>query len=560
MIHRTRSTRLVASLLAAGLFIAACGSDDDTASTTAPTTAGTSAPAGSTAASTGDTTAATDAAETTTGDTADTTGESTADTSSDTAPAGSDDFAPLVMAVSTEPSTLDAQLVNDRSTRLVTSNIYETLLFRTTDNEIVPKLATTFENVDESTWQFTLQEGVTFHDGEPFNADAVVFSIERIISEEFETQRTSYIDGILGATKVDDMTVEINTDGLLATLPIQLTQIPMVPPEAADELDTNPIGTGPYKFVAWDTGTQIEATRNDEYWGEAPAIKDFIVKIVGDGQTALSALQSGEVDLVLDLLPEQEDQAPVALSVPASEFSYIAFNTYLPALEDPRVRVAFNMAIDKETLAASVYEGAGSPNHAQNLSEGMLGYNPDLEPIPYDPDGAKALLDEAGFDYDTTITLNVPVGRYLKGEETAEFVAAQLGEVGVNVEINAIEFATFREEARIPGTDEGAMDLKYAWNSNEFGDGSRILAHITCDGSSSKICIPEVDTLMAEASATLDEDERAAAYQEVWAILRDNPYAIYLLQQNLIYGTSERVVWEPRVDDEYYVSTMSLTS
>lgn len=535
MNRRHRPMRLIAALVAVGLVAAGCGGDDAESESTTATSA---------AAGTAETTAA---------------GDDTP-TSTDAAADPATDVAPLVMAVSTEPSTLDAQLVNDRNARIFTSNIYETLLFRSAENEIVPKLATAYENIDDNTWQFTLRDDVTFHDGEPFNADAVVFSIERIIAEEFDTQRTSYIDGITGAVKVDDTTVNITTDGLLATLPIQITQIPMVPPAASDQLDTNPIGTGPYEFVSWQAGTEIVATRYDGYWGEAPTITDFIVRIVGDSQTALAALQSGEVDLVVDLLPEQADQVPVFISAPASEFSYIAFNTLRPELSDPRVRVAFNMAIDKDTLADAIYEGQASPNHAQNLSEGMLGYNPDLEPIPYDPEGATALLEEAGYDFGAEIVLNVPIGRYLKGEETAEYVAAQLEEVGINVTLRATEFNTYREEGRIPGDQPGAMDLKYGWNSNEFGDGSRILSHITCGGSSSKICDPAVDELMEDASTSLDPAVRDADYQQVWALLRDNPYAIYLLQQNLLYGTTERLSWEPRLDDEYYVATMSLAA
>jgi peptide/nickel transport system substrate-binding protein len=534
--------RLIAALVVVGLTAAGCGGDDADSTTT-------DAAATTVAGTTDTTTAGSDAPATT---------AAAGDETTTAAPA--EDVDPLVIAVSTEPSTLDAQLVNDRSSRIFTDNIYEMLLFRSPTNEIEPLLATSYENIDPTTWQFKLRDDVTFHDGEPFNADAVVFSIERIISEDFDTQRTSYIDGITGAVKVDDTTVNITTDGVLATLPIQVTQIPMVPPNASDTLDTEPVGTGPYKFVSWTPGSEIVATRNDDYWGDEPSISDFVVRIVGDNQTSLAALQSGEVDLVVDLLPEQMDSVPKALSIQGSEFSYIAFNSLRPELSDPRVRVAFNMAIDKQTLADTVYEGQGTPNHAQNLSEGMLGYNPDLEPIPYDPDGAKALLDEAGYDYDAEIVLNVPVGRYLKGEETAEYVAAQLGEVGVNVTINPIEFNTFREEARIPGDEPGAMDLKYGWNSNEFGDGSRILSHITCGGSSSKICDPAVDALMEDASTSLDPDQRASDYQQVWALLRDNPYAIYLLQQNLLYGTSDRLVWEPRIDDEYYVSTMSLTA
>jgi peptide/nickel transport system substrate-binding protein len=464
----------------------------------------------------------------------------------------------VVIAVTTEPSTLDAQLVNDRNSRVVTGNIYEALLARDEAGQVVPKLAESYENTTDSTWTFHLRDGVTFHDGTTFDADDVVFSIERMISEDFDTQRTSYIDRIVGATASDPQTVVVETDGTLATLPAQMTQIPIVNEESAATLDTEPVGTGPYRFVSWDPGVSVTAERYEDYWGEAPAIDEFTVRFIADNQTALSALQAGEVDLVIDILPEQRDQAPVAASVPAAEFSYIAFNTYHPALSDPRVRVAFNMAIDKDLLAETVYLGEAAPNHAQNLSEGMLGYNPDLEPIAYDPEGARALLEEAGYPFDETLELNVPIGRYLKGEESVEFVAAQLADIGVNTEIIATDFNTYRDVGRIPGTEEGAMDLKYGWNSNEFFDGGRILSHITCDGPSSKICIPEVDELMELGATSLDPAVREKAYQDVWAILHDNPYAIYLLQQNLLYGMSERLNWEPRLDDEYYVSTMSV--
>jgi len=466
----------------------------------------------------------------------------------------------ITIAVTTEPATLDAQLVNDRSSRVITANIFEPLLARDASGEIVPLLATSWENTADDTWTLELRPDVTFHDGSTFDADDVVFSIERIIDPDYGTLRTSYIDGIVGATAVDADTVEITTDGLLATLPIQLTAIPMVSEDSIEAIDTNPVGTGPYQFVSWDPGVQVDAARYDGYWGDAPSIAEFTVRFIADNQTALSALQAGEVDLVLDILPEQVDQAPVAVAVPAAEFSYIAFNTYRPALSDPRVRVAFNMAIDKDLLAETVYDGYATPNNAQHLSEGMLGFNPDLGPIPYDPEGARALLEEANYPFDEVIELNVPIGRYLKGEETVEFVAAQLEEIGVNVEIVQTEFATYQELGRIPGTEEGAMDLKYGWNSNEFGDGSRILSHITCDGKSSKICIPEVDELMEVGATNIDPEVRADAYRQVWAILHENPHAIYLLQQSLLYGTSERLQWTPRTDDEYYVATMAVTA
>src|SRR5262245_16788272 len=154
---------------------------------------------------------------------------------------------------------------------------------------------------------------------------------------------------------------------------------------------------------------------------------------------------------------------------------------------------------------------------------------------------------------------HAPIGRYLKGEETSEYVAAQLKEVGVKVKVQLHEWNAYRKLGRIPGNEAGAFDLKYGWNSNEWFDASRIVSHITCDGTSSKLCNKKIDELMDRAIKTLDQKARDKQYQEVWALLNKDPHAIYLLQQNLIYGLSKRLEWQPRLDDEVRVITMRLT-
>ena len=468
--------------------------------------------------------------------------------------------APLVIAVNTEPSTLDAQLVNDRSSRVFTDSIFETLLARDAKGQPAPLLADTWDANSLNTWRFTLHKGITFHDGEPFNADAVVFSITRILDKKFGTQRTSYLEAIEKAVKVDDMTVDIYTTAPSATLPIQLTAIPMVPPNAAPKLGTNPVGTGPYVFVKWDRGREIVAKKNDSYWGaKKPQIGEYRVRIIPDAQTALAALQTGEVDLVLDVLPEQKKLVPKFASIQGSEFSYVAFNTYKKELKDPRVRLAINYAIDKKALADTVYEGEAVPDDAQHLSKDMLGYNPDLHPYPYDVEKAKGLMKAAGFESGFSLDLFVPIGRFLKGEESAQFIAAQLAKINIKINVINMDFNQFREVSRIKGTVAGAMDLKYSWNSNEFNDGSRIIAHITCDGTSSKICNPQVDKLMDEATRTANQFNRGLKYRLVWKLLNDDPYSIMLLQQNLLYGSTKRLVFQPRPDDEYYVNDMITT-
>ncbi len=523
----------VLALLAGG-----CGDDDD-ATTTEPAPTTTTEPAPATTAEPAPATTAEPAPTTTTAEPV--------------------EVAPLVIAVSTEPSTLDAQAVNDRSSRVVTANIFETLLTRTADGVLVPGLAESFEAFDDDTWRFSLRSGVTFHDGAAFNAESAAFSLNRMLDEEYETQRSSYIRDIVDAVAVDELTLDINTDGINAVLPLQVAQLPMIPLDVGDEINDAPVGTGPYMFEAWNRGESISAVANPDYWGDAVSIDSFQIRFISDAQTALAALQAGEVDLVLDILPEQVDLVPVAKSVPATEFSFVQFNTYKKELSDPRVRIALNLAVDKELIAETLYGGYARPNAAQHLSETMLGYNDSLEAFPYDPDRARELLAEAGYADGFELTMNAPIGRYLRAEESAEYIAQAFTDVGVDTTVRLWEWNEFRSAGRIAGTEPDAFDLRYAWNSNEWFDAARITSHVTCGGSSSKICDEGVTALFDQGVTTLDQDERDRIYQEAWAGLNANPHAVYLLQQDLIYGLSERLAWEPRLDDEYLVASMSFT-
>ena len=467
----------------------------------------------------------------------------------------------ITIAVTTEPSTLDPQAVNDRSSRVVTSNLFESLLGRDAATELVPVLATGLpEAVDDDTWRFSVREGVTFHDGQALNAQAVADSLNRMLDPDYSTQRDSYIRNIASAEVVDEYTVDIHTDGINAVLPLQIAQLPVIAPGTGETVGENPVGTGPYMFESWDRGQQITAVRNADYWGEAPSIDAFTVRVIPDKQTSLAALQAGEVDLVLDILPEQVGLVPQPLSVPATEYSYMTINAHRPELSPPAVRIAMNLAVDKALIAETLYEGFARPNNAQHLSPGMLGFNPDIGPFPYDPDGARELMAEAGYSEDNRLRVDIyaPIGRYLRGVETAAEVAEKLNAVYFEARIQLAEWTTFRAGSRIKGDQPGAYDLRYGWNSNEWFDGARIIGHVTCGGSSSKLCDEEVTALFEQGGSTNDQALRNILYQRAWARLHENPHAIYLLQQDLIYGASERLVWQPRLDDEYYVAEMSL--
>ena len=476
------------------------------------------------------------------------------------APAG--DPGKITIAVTTEPSTLDPQAVNDRSSRVVTSNLFESLLGRDASTALVPVLATAFpETVDDDTWRFQVREGVTFHDGQALNAQAVADSLNRMLDPDYSTQRDSYIRNITAAEVVDDYTVDIHTDGVNAVLPLQIAQLPVIAPGTGETVGENPVGTGPYMLESWDRGQQITAVRNADYWGDAPSIDAFTVRFIPDKQTSLAALQAGEVDLVLDILPEQVPLVPQALNVAATEYSYMTINAHRPELSPPEIRIAMNLAVDKALIAETLYEGFARPNNAQHLSPGMLGFNPDIGPFPYDPDGAAAILEEHGYNDDNRLRVDIyaPIGRYLRGVETAQVVAENLNDVGFDARVQLAEWTTFRAGSRIKGDQPGAYDLRYGWNSNEWFDGARIIGHVTCGGSSSKLCDEEITALFEQAGSTTDQDLRNTLYQRAWARLHENPHAIYLLQQDLIYGATERLVWQPRLDDEYLVAEMSFS-
>ena len=466
----------------------------------------------------------------------------------------------VTIAVTTEPSTLDPQAVNDRSSRVVTSNLFESLLGRDSTGVLVPVLATSYMGVDDDTWRFEIREGVTFHDGQALNAQAAADSLNRMLDPDYSTQRDSYIERIVSGEAVGEFTLDIHTDGVNAVLLLQLAQLPVIAPGTGETVGENPVGTGPYMFESWDRGQQITAVRNPSYWGEAPSIDAFSVRFIPDKQTSLAALQAGEIDLVLDILPEQVALVPQPLSVPATEYSYMTINAHRPELSPPEVRIAMNLAVDKALISETLYEGFARPNNAQHLSPGMLGFNPDIGPFPYDPDGATAMMEEFGYNEDNPLRVDIyaPIGRYLRGVETAQVVAQNLNDVGFDARVQLAEWTTFRAGSRIKGDQPGAYDLRYGWNSNEWFDGARIIGHVTCGGSSSKLCDEEVTALFEQGGSTNDQELRNILYQRAWARLHENPHAIYLLQQDLIYGASERLAWQPRLDDEYYVAEMSL--
>ncbi len=465
----------------------------------------------------------------------------------------------ITVVVGEDPSTLDPQVRDDGNERTVTDNIHETLLTRDAEMNIIPLLATEYTQLDDVTWQFKLREGVTFHNGAPFNADAVVFSVKRIISPDLNSEQLSNVGTITDAVKVDDLTVNVITGGPDPQLPARMCWLKIIEPGHAggdaEAFATNPVGTGPYKFVKWDRGIEVVLEANADYWGEAPAITTVHVRPIQEESTRLAALQAGEVDLVPNLLPEQIDQAPVSIHIPGLEFPIILLNNQTGPLADVRIRQAINYAVDKEAIAEAIYGGFAVLADGQVLTPGHFGYNPNVEAYPYDPEKAAALIAEAGYD-GTEIVIESEKGRWLKDGELVEAIAGMLNEAGLNVRVNISEFSNYLD---ILFDQENRAQMIFVSHDNALLDADRTFSnYYACSGRGSSYCNEEVTKLIDDGRTETDVAKREEMYQQVVQISNEEAAHLYLLNFENIYGLSERLNWTPRLDGRLLFATMSL--
>jgi len=462
------------------------------------------------------------------------------------------------IAIGSEPTTLDPQLRDDGGERVVTDNIFETLMVRDAAGTLGLGLAAAEPVlVDPTTWEVKLREGVTFQNGEPFDAEAAAFSINRVVNPDFNSEQLSYFNTITGAEAVDVTTLRITTSGPDPILPTRLYWLKMVPPVAAADpgFAENPIGSGPYKFDSWSRGSSITLTANTDYWGGAPEVDEVEFRFIPEFGTRLSSLLSGEVDLITNLLPEFVDQVPQSFAVTGVELPIILLSDQNEPVNDVRVRQALNYAVDKEALAEALYGGYADVMRGQLLAPSYFGFNPEVTGYAYDPEKAKALIAEAGAE-GAEVTLYGTAGRWLKDRELVEAVAASWEEVGIKPDVRIVEFGEYLDRFFDP---ENRQDAFFTVSSNELMDADRpFSAYYHKDGIGAPNHNERIAELVDQARTESDPEARAAMYHEAIQIAFDEALYVYLLNINDVYGASERLVWEPRVDGKLLASTMSM--
>ena len=269
----------------------------------------------------------------------------------------------ITIALGSEPTSLDPYLVDDGAERAVNDNIYETLLTRTPTGELEPGLATALPTqVDDLTWQFKLREGVKFHDGSPFNSDSVVASINRMVKliADKKTDNDGFYSSITGAAKVDDTTVNITTAKPDGVMPARMYWLKMIPAsaETTEDLSDAPNGTGPVQVRQPHGRLRRQAGSEPRLLGRrsvrSPRSR---YEFVSEGGTRLAGLKSGKYDLITNLPPQDVDQAPQAAKVQGQEHPVLILDSDEGITADPNVRLALNLAVDKQAIVDQIFGG-----------------------------------------------------------------------------------------------------------------------------------------------------------------------------------------------------------
>lgn len=532
-----RKHRVLALVLPFALAVAACGGDDDAG-----------APADQPSEAT------TDAGNGGTGD------EPAADEPAADEPAV--EGAAITIALGSEPTSLDPHLVDDGGERAINDNVYETLLARTPDGELVPGLAAEMPiQIDDTTWQFPLREGVTFHNGEPFDADSVVATVDRMIRliEAGVTDNSGFFGTLTGAEAVDEYTVNITTDGPDGVLPSRMYWLKMIPASAgaSDDLSDSVVGTGPYQFVDWTRGERVELAANPDYWGGAPSIATVNYAFVTESGSRFAGLLSGDYDLITNLSPADVPQAPQVATAQGQEHPMLILDADDGITADADVRKALNMAVDKQAIADSLFGGYAVVDQGQILSPSILGFNPELSPYPYDPEMAAQLIADAGVAGETITLVGESSGRWLLDAELVQAVAGYWEDAGLVVDLQLPEFGEYLD---VLFDRESRADAIFVSSSNDILDADRQLStYLQAGGIGASNTNEQLSQLIDEGRAEVDATAREAIYQEALQIAYDEAYLVNIINNEDIYGLSERMQWTPRVDSKLLVAEMSVT-
>lgn len=484
-----------------------------------------------------------------------------------------------------DASSLDPQALAETFTLAFLGMIYEPLVGRGKNLELVPALATDWEVVDDTTWRFHLRPNVVFHDGAPFTADDVLFSYQRGIKENSDV--AYMVANVAEVKKVDDLTVDFITRAPTGILPEQLSSFYIMSQSWAETNDTtdpssvagdvrnyaaaNANGTGPFKVQSRDQDTRTVLVPHEEWWGEVEHnLTKAIFTPVESDATRVAALLSGELDMIYplpiqDIERVESAQGLVAMQGPELRtifmFMDIARDELLESniegknpFKDRRVRLAMCHAIDLNAIQDRVMRGASTPAGLM-VAPGMRGFDKRLnDPCPYNPDLSRQLLVEAGYPDGFQVGMDCPNDRYVNDEQICIAIVGMLAQIGIEVDLLAQTRTRYFEKILSRDTSMGILGWQpFTYDAHSplqdvmsTPDGEAIGTY-NIGGYSN----PRVDLLTQLVETEIDPERRQAFISGAFAIHKHDVGHIPLHQQKLSWGVRENIDLVQRPDDSF---------
>lgn len=456
----------------------------------------------------------------------------------------------LVVAVPADADTLDWTMHVESAAEIALWGINEALVKTDTNGEMVPALAASLPEPvpgDPERWRVTLKEGITFTNGEPFNAEAVKANVDRVAADDFDTPADGF-ESYAGAEVVDDYVVDILTDGPDSALLYKMESLRMLPPKAMNDPDyaENPVGTGPYLFKKWDRGREIVLERNPDYWGEAGTVETVEIRFIEDENTRVAALSTGEIDMT-QIAADQADQVPQVLRPKqVAESGAIRININRPPYNDVRFRQALNYAIDKDALNETIFGGQSEVSACQSVPSTVFGFNPDLKAYPYDPDKARELLAQVDLPKNFAVQFEGVSGFWVRDREVQEAIASYWRDVGLDVDLTINTTDVYLDKL-LERDLKVAPGIIYQELDHQYSHAARIADRIfNRTGAISTIGdqYPEADALMKKA-ASFDESESETAFHQLFELSCDQALQVFTLDRFDLTGAAKGLSYEP---------------
>jgi len=451
----------------------------------------------------------------------------------------------LTIGLASEATSVDPHFHNLTPNNQIATMVFDGLVNQGPRQQLLPGLAVEWGPISDTVWEFKLREGVTFHDGSPFTADDVVCTFERAPNVPNSPSSFSLYTKGKTVEKVDDYTVHIRTEEPYPLMANDVSTVNIVSDEKGCDATTEAFnegeatfGTGPWKFVEFVPGDRIVMEANEDYWGGAPEFDRLVLRPIKSGPARVAALLAGDVDMIndvptTDLERLRENEDITIAQGPSNRVIYLHLDQFREdsphitakdgsdienPLLDRRVRLAISKAIHREAIRDRVMEGQSVPA-GQLLPEGFFGVSENLEPVAYDPEGAKALLEEAGYGDGFKITLHGPNDRYINDARILEAVAQMLNRIGIEASVETMPRSVIFSRASSGGPNRG-----------RHSD-------------------PQIDAVIDEALVTVDDEKREALLAEATEMAMENVAIIPIHYQVNAWAMKKGLTYEPRTDE-----------